>query len=236
MKKLEKGFTLVELLVVIAILGILMVALVPNILGAITKAQMQTMAKQGADIVNGIITESASGRENLWPHLTEADGLGSDPDRIDGNAYSTSTDYFKKLFDIQNQTTGDWDPYIDAKIECLWGNGVPAASSGQLEARNVAWSIVAGAADMSSPIPALVTRNVDCSQFAVSGQNDMSKNKTKIGLEKKPAPFGKKGCIIILKGGEALALPARQCRLCDIYDKQPTVSIPDGITLKYLEP
>ena len=230
----NKGFTLVELLVVIAILGILMVALVPNIMGAIAKAQMQTMAKQGADIVNALNTESLRDQD-LWPHLTEKDGLSDDTDEISGNTYGTSTEYFKKLFDIENQNGGNWRPYIDVKLDFLWGNGVPSAQPGSLDQRNVAWTIVAGASAMGGEIPALITRNADTSSFVTSGNNDMSKNKNEVPLEKYPNPFGKKGCVVVMKDGSASARPSRECRLCDIYAKR-TVNIPDGMQLKYLEP
>ncbi len=233
MKKASKGFTLVELLVVIAILGILMVSLMPNILGAVNKAQMSAMAKQGGDIIKEIITKSIES-ESLWPRITN---IGQDPDMISGNTFGTSTEYFKKLYDIDNQNSGDWEPFIDAKLECLWGNGVTPASSGTLQKENIAWTIVADAAEYSGDnIPALITRNADTSLFAVSGQNDMSKNKNKINLEKYSAPFGKKGCIVVMKDGSARSLPSRECRIRDIYKSQPTVNIPDGITLKYLEP
>ena len=236
MKKLEKGFTLVELLVVIAILGILMVALVPNIMDAITKSQMQTMAKQGSDIVQNLnISEST---RSLWPR---AESVSSDTsnDDIYTKAYTTSTDYFKDLFDVENQNSGEGaQPYVDGvKIESLWGNGVSKASPGSLTKENVAWTILAGANGMNSDIPALITRNADTSQFPVSGQNDMSQKKEKINLESKfMTPFGKKGCIVITKNGAAMSLPARQCRLCDIYEKQTSVNIPASAKLKYLEP
>ncbi|MBR2921183.1 MAG: type II secretion system protein [Kiritimatiellae bacterium] len=234
MKKLEKGFTLVELLVVIAILGILMVALVPNILGAITKSQMQTMAKQGADIVNAINIEV---KKSLWPRAEAAAGGSDSEEDIYTKAYTSSTEYFKDLFDIENQTSGEHDPFIDVKIECLWGNGVDKASPGQLTRDNVAWTILAGAKEISlGGVPVLVTRNADTAQFPVSGQNDMSSKKDKINLEKFSTPFGKKGCIVVTKDGAGLALPARECRLCDIYDKAPAVNIPTSAKLKYIEP
>jgi len=235
MKKQEKGFTLVELLVVIAILGILMGALVPNIMGAIAKSQMTAMEANGKKIVEGIMTESLESTD-IWPHLTEKDGLVTgETDEIYGNTYGTSTEYFKKLFDVDRQTSTEWKPYIDGKlIECLWGNGVNPAAPGNLLPANVAWTIVAGASGIDN-IPALITRNADTSIFPTSGTTDMSKRKDEISLTKYPTPFGTKGCVVVMKDGSAKKLEARKCKLNEIYNKR-VITIADGVTIKYLEP
>ena len=136
MKKMAKGFTLVELLVVIGILGVLMAVLVPNITGAKFKTDLQTFSKQGSDIVGkGILSQSldraSKGKPSLWPHNTEADGMSDDADDIAGKQYGTATEYFKVLFDINNQGNSEgWRPYIDqSMLPFLWGQGVPARSS-----------------------------------------------------------------------------------------------------------
>ena len=235
MKKQKKGFTLVELLVVIAILGILMGALVPNIMGAIAKSQMTAMEANGKKIIEAIMAESLESTD-IWPHLTEKDGLVTgESDEVYGNTYGTSTEYFKKLFDVDRQTSPEWKPYIDGKLlECLWGNGVNPAAPGSLLQANVAWTIVAGASGIDN-IPALVTRNADTSTFPTSGTSDMSKNKEEIPLTKYPTPFGTKGCVVVMKDGTAKKLEARKCKLSEVYNKR-VITIADGVTIKYLEP
>lgn len=237
MKKQKKGFTLVELLVVIAILGVLMASLVPNIMGAIAESQMTAMAANGKKIVDALIAKSIDG-EDIWPHLTEKDGLVTgESDEVYGTAWGSSTEYFKKLFAVDKQTSQDWETssYLDTKlIECLWGNGVNPAAPGSLSSANVAWTIVAGASGIDN-IPALITRNADTSSFPTSGTTDMSKNKNPITLTKYPQPFGTKGCVVVMKDSTAKKLAARRCKLNEIYNKR-VVTIPEGITIKYLEP
>ena len=235
MKKHAKGFTLVELLVVIAILGVLMGALVPNIMGAIAKSQMTAMAANGKKIVDALIAESVDGND-IWPHLTEKDGLVTgESDEIFGNTYGSSTEYFKKLFDIDRQTSQDWKPYVDNKLlECLWGNGVNPAPPGNLQQANVAWTIVAGASGVDN-IPAPITRNADTSTFPTSGTTDMSKRKEEVPLTKYPTPFGTKGCVVIMKDSSANKMEARKCKLNEIYNKR-VIIIPESVNIKYLEP
>jgi len=243
MKKQSKGFTLVELLVVIGILGILMGVLYPAISAAMAETSMKTLAMSGRKIVQGIISANvdrqSKGKPSIWPHNDENDGKSTDTDDIAGMSFGTATEYFKELFDIQNQQDADnWAPYIEGcEVGWLAGGGVPTASPGNLLQANVAWTVVSGITEeLGDYIPALVSRNADTSEFATSGQNDMSTKTTKITLGKQfPQPFGNKGCVIITKGGGADTYKSRDSRLKDIY-KSNSFSIPTGITLKYLEP
>lgn len=240
MKKLSKGFTLVELLVVISILGVLMVMLVPKLMGGAEQAKYKQMEKGGSDLIKAIIGKNAIlmlEGEDLWAHESENDGKGSDEDRICGKTFGTSTEYFKELFDIEHQTSSEWAPEIDkGLLSLLWGNGVPAARSGQLTKANVAWTMVSGMPDSAdSKIPVLVTRNVDTSNFAKSGTQTMETT-TPLAIDKYAAPFGKKAAIIVYKDGSSRTLEGGQATLKNVYKDMPTVSFANGITLKYLEP
>jgi len=242
MKEMKKGFTLVELLVVIGILGILMGALFPAISSAMLSANASAMSMRGRKLFEGItqvnIDREGKGLPSMWPHETEADGKSDDSDDIAGQPYGTSTLYFNEVFDMDHYGSQDWDPYVKScDLSVLWGSGVPAFSGGQLTKNNVGWIVASGiTSEMEDVVPVLVTRNVDTSQFPTSGQNDMSTKKDKVELGKQyAAPFGNKACIVVHKGGAAETIKSRDAKLYLIYNKQ-AFNVPDGVTLKYLQP
>ena len=207
---------------------------------AMLGSKMSAMAINGRKLVMGIEMESVGKNSSLWPHLTEEDGLSTNPDEVQGNVYATSTDYFRKLFDIDKQTSSSWNSWIDKELlVTLWGFGVPAATPGTLEQRNVAWTVAAGLpSSIEGTIPVLVSRNANTDQFAVSGENNnMSAKREELTYNQSfPEPFGKKGCVVVYKSGGAKTFKARDARLNNIYAEMPVVSFTDGIQLQYLKP
>lgn len=205
--------------------------------GKPTKSEANLMRIKGIKLVNGMLMCEITNR-SIWPRIEALGAVDEEDADIYTKSYSKSTDYFKDLFDVKNQQSSDYAPYVDCEIGCLWGAGVPMALSGKLTSDNVAWTILAGAKDApGGGIPVLVSRNIDTSLFPVSGNHDMYQRRDKVRLFDIP-PFGTHGAVIVTRDGTGLYIPAKDgtIPLREIYEKSPSVKIPQGVKLKYLHP
>lgn len=179
------GYVQIGLMTVM--LPLLAAILLPAVNKAVESAGMVSTVSNGKNIYMSAIAahldDAVLGDETTpWPRKGE---------------FGTSTEYFVHLVE---------SGALNATCEFFAAPGIPAAKSsaaGDFTAENNAWRLVLGLADAPEGTPFLFTRNYDPGALQDGDESlDLSDN----------PPFGKKGVVVVLKGGSAYCLKGGQLK------------------------
>jgi len=245
--KSASGLTLVELIVVVGIAVVLVMALCPVTVNDSLLDSMAAVGMRGRDIfvaIEGANTErKALGLPPVWPCDFDPATVTNAEERALMGA-SNSSDFFRMLYDEERLGASDWAPYVAGfDYAKLAGAGVPANMCGQgLRATNNMWTVAKNVRDdMDDVIPVLITRNIDASSLAArAGDRDLAERSLRFDSAW-TTPFGRKGYVLIRKGGAMFKARPKYMPWRVVYNNQAfdTALTTNGAAvplLKYLTP
>jgi len=243
----SSGLTLVELLVVVLVLGILSTALFPAARNSPLMESMAVVGARGKDIYVALAAANAErqalGMQSLWPQDAAARAF-TDAQASGLPIFTNSTDYFAWLLGTRDGALPGWNPQArELDYRKLAGAGVmPCATNGSLSASNNLWTVAVNVRDdMEDIIPILITRNIDVSSLAARTTERSLKAKSLRFDSVWKTPFGRKGVVLIRKGGAIFKARTKYMTWSVVYQNQTfdTARTPDGRAaplLKYLTP
>ena len=151
--------------------------------------------------------------------------------------------FFKWLIGEPHLDTPQWFPSVtDTDYSKLAGAGVLACAGRIWTETNNLWTVVKNVRpDMDDAIPVLVTRNIDASSLAARTTEQGLKTKSLRFDSVRKTPFGRKGYVLIRKGGAIFRARPKYMTRGIVYQNQifDTSRTPDGRAtspLKYLTP
>ena len=193
-------------------------------------------------IVQANTEREGAGLASVWPHLAEDDGLGDEQDDIAGKKFSSSTEYFRFLFDVENCKKGDWSPYVSEvgfDVLSLCGDEY---KSGYFGSGNVNWMVVAGITDeMDDNFPVLISANIEPSYLTFAkGRKNIGSDGRRIPVGSDVnrygrAPWWNEAVVVIRKGGKADVIRKDECTMKALF-KADTVEVLGSAGVKCLEP
>ena len=202
----------------------------PQVSLVLNDAIASSRAMRGRNIFVGIIQANTErevhGFENVWPRTVALEGEGYKDD-IAGKAYTTSTEYFRDMFDAENYGTQDWAPYLDCDISVFGRNFDD-------------WCVAANVTDdMPDCIPVLVSANFNPELLRRKwDRRSGSIVRLPIGSRSGAAKsmFGDREIVVVRKGGSVEVLKERDLTYAALY-RNCAFCLPETETpLVYLTP
>ena len=193
-------------------------------------------------IVQANTEREGAGLVSVWPHLAEDDGLSDDQDDIAGKKFSSSTESFRSLFDVENCKKGDWSPYVSEvglDVLSLCGDEY---KSGYFGRGNVNWMVLAGiTSEMDDNFPVLISANIEPSYLTFAkGTKNIGSDGRKIPVGSDANRYGRaswwnEAVVVIRKGGKADVIRKDECTMKALF-KADTIEVPGSAGVKCLEP
>ena len=153
---------------------------------------------------------------------------------LGNNARFSSTEYFNDLFDTARYGGETHKLYIKGNLSLLVGKDHKHEAGTRVKSQDIQWSVLADCGeDLPNWVPVLISSNFPCDTLKWGCDPDGAVSLGDVG------DLGRKGAVIVLKGGTVKVLDANKVTLSKIFEGLLRADVRKelrGVSLNYLTP
>lgn len=216
------------------------------------EATLKEWGRKGRELFVAItaanVEREAAGLHSLWPKCanTKTDKIKgyaqsvikkfkkSDDEDFANRQYLNSAEYFNDLLDTARYGGETHKPYIKGGLSLIVGKNHKHEAGTRVKSQDIQWCVLADCGeDLPDWVPVIISSNFPCDTLKWGGDSEGAVSLGDVG------DLGRRGVVVVLKGGTAKALDANEVTLSKIFEGVPRADVRKelrGVSLNYLTP